>query len=566
MSPLSQSKQEALCCAAAEGMFDEVRDLLKDTTINVNSCGFDGYAALHYSCANDHRDIAELLLLHGADIDARSSFLESTPLMYACENGSFSTTELLLERGAFVHAKDTNGDTALHLACKYGNDASRRQIVKELLENGADPEEQNTKDKTPLDYGTIYERNDIVDVLARHPTSQEEEETEFTTVRETSFSRWEQKALCSAARYGIIDQIKGFLEDEFIDRNGSDSFGSNAFHEALQHACMYDHHDIAKLLLDHGVDIESTARKSEATPLTVSCSYGSVSTAKVLLDCGANVHAQDVWGDTPLHSACIPSDMYLGKQIAQELLAHGADPNVKNWNGETPLDVAKERGRNEIVDVLTRLQTDQEEEQTSDATVASSSDSASLVCLDDQTNLSTALTTQMEEFISKQVLSMEKRISANVDSIKVDIKQIHSSLKESLYSEVQNLLIESFSSLSDEIDTNISRCGEQHQAKPIASSVKESFDVQGTSAINKKVEKIASNSSTSKEVPLVHESYDQVAHASDLKNMIISTIVEGGDVLDTRIETILDRKLEHLVNDKVIGTVVTRELKNYLAD
>ena len=58
------------------------------------------------------------------------------------------------------------------------------------------------------------------------------------------------------------------------------------------------------------------------------------------LDAGADVNAQDWMGLTPLHNAA-------SKEIAELLIANGADMNAMNDEGETPLDWASTGYENE---------------------------------------------------------------------------------------------------------------------------------------------------------------------------------------------------------------------------
>ena len=86
-------------------------------------------------CCCGRRDIVKLLLDHGADLDAATSSINSTP--HACKNGDLFTTKLLLDRGCAVNFVDKYGKTALHHAC-LGRSCT--ECVKELLllAHGAD--------------------------------------------------------------------------------------------------------------------------------------------------------------------------------------------------------------------------------------------------------------------------------------------------------------------------------------------------------------------------------------------------------------------------------------------
>jgi|SRR6267154_3630670 len=71
---------------------------------------------------------------------------------------------------------------------------------------------------------------------------------------------------------------------------------------------------------------------------------------QVLLEYGVDVNAQNSYCDTPLEFASYGS----GEQsrVARLLIEQGADPNVRCWEGFTPLNRALERRRIEIAHVL----------------------------------------------------------------------------------------------------------------------------------------------------------------------------------------------------------------------
>lgn len=63
---------------------------------------------------------------------------------------------------------------------------------------------------------------------------------------------------------------------------------------------------------------------------------------------GTDVNQADPQGDKPLHVAARRGRLV----IARELLENGADPNAENQAGETPLQVALTEGKTQLADVL----------------------------------------------------------------------------------------------------------------------------------------------------------------------------------------------------------------------
>ncbi|KAI3994687.1 hypothetical protein MKX01_002303 [Papaver californicum] len=99
--------------------------------------------------------------------------------------------------------------------------------------------------------------------------------------------------------------------------------------------------------------LESGADKNDKdsigrTPLHNACSLGKVKCAQVLLEAGAVVDALDISKSTALHYAV--GCGYI--ECVQLLLDNGADVNLQNSEGKTPIDVAKQFNRQEILKLL----------------------------------------------------------------------------------------------------------------------------------------------------------------------------------------------------------------------
>ena len=67
---------------------------------------------------------------------------------------------------------------------------------------------------------------------------------------------------------------------------------------ALHWACCFGQKDIARELISHGADVNSTIHDSRSTPLILACFHGQLSTARLLLAAGADKRRVNKFGRT----------------------------------------------------------------------------------------------------------------------------------------------------------------------------------------------------------------------------------------------------------------------------
>lgn len=91
------------------------------------------HLAMHNRWTRDAESTIDLLLKHGADIEAKSR-RGQTPLQVACHYGNEEGVRFLLEKGADVGCRAWNGDSVLDLACTAWQPNTR--LVQALLAHG----------------------------------------------------------------------------------------------------------------------------------------------------------------------------------------------------------------------------------------------------------------------------------------------------------------------------------------------------------------------------------------------------------------------------------------------
>ena len=125
---------KALCAASYKGHMNIAGFLLQNCT-NINLKPQQGQyiycSILQAASSGGHKDITELLLEGGADVNAQGGE-HGNSLLAASLNGHKDTVELLLERGANANAQGGNFGNALQAASFRGH----KDIVELLLNHG----------------------------------------------------------------------------------------------------------------------------------------------------------------------------------------------------------------------------------------------------------------------------------------------------------------------------------------------------------------------------------------------------------------------------------------------
>lgn len=148
--------------AARKGNVAKVKELLDADPGLVSSKDKMGKTPLHYAAENDQKDVAELLIDHGADINTRDSNGGFAPIDLALSSYHYmDVLELLVARGADANHTADNGLTPLHEAALRG----QRDALPLLLSKGAKIDTQDGKGTSPLLWALMMGHVDAAEIL-----------------------------------------------------------------------------------------------------------------------------------------------------------------------------------------------------------------------------------------------------------------------------------------------------------------------------------------------------------------------------------------------------------------
>jgi ankyrin repeat protein len=155
----------------------------------------------------------------------------------------------------------------------------------------------------------------------------------------------EQIDLFEAAAVGKFDVVAHivFNHPDAVNLYADDGF------TPLGLACYFGQFEVARYLVLKGADVNLPANNgSNVFPLHSAAAGNYTDIARMLIEKGANVNVKQKAGSTPLHSAAQNGNL----ELLILLLENGADINVRMEGGKLPADLAREKGFDDIAEIL----------------------------------------------------------------------------------------------------------------------------------------------------------------------------------------------------------------------
>lgn len=148
-----------------------------------------------------------------------------------------------------------------------------------------------------------------------------------------------------AAATGQTQRLRELIaaDPSMVNSHSADGF------TPLGLAVFFGHADAVNALLEAGADVNLSSRESmKVAPLASASAARRYEIAQILIAHGANVNARAANDFTPLHESAASGKV----DFAKLLLDNGADVNAKTTEGKTPLDYAHAQNHEEMIQLL----------------------------------------------------------------------------------------------------------------------------------------------------------------------------------------------------------------------
>lgn len=147
-----------------------------------------------------------------------------------------------------------------------------------------------------------------------------------------------------ACKHGDTPQVLMMLQKEPELAYLKDKKGISA----LFHAVANGHDRIADALLNITRQPDDVESEKGFTPLLIATTNGHTVIVRLLLEHGANPNMRNFDGVTALHNAVFEKQI----DIVKLLLEHGADPAIQDRLGNTPVDLAQRSANPQLLQLF----------------------------------------------------------------------------------------------------------------------------------------------------------------------------------------------------------------------
>ncbi len=322
-------KDRALIEVAWRNDVAAARDLIARGA-DVNAKDHTQQSAYLIATSEGYAELLRLTLAHGADVHATDSY-NGTGLIRAADRGHVEVIRELLKTPIRIDHVNRLGWTALLEAVILGNGGPMHtETVRLLVRAGANADIADPGGLTALQHARKRGFREIEAILTGRDAA--------ATI---------DRALIEATARNDVEAARRLIAAG-ANVNAQDENRDSAFLLAGARGRL----EILKLTLAAGADLKSTNRYG-GTALIPACHYGHIETVRELLKTTIDVNHVNRLGWTALLEAVIlGGGGPVHVEIARLLVARGADVNLADNQGTTPLAHARQRGYRDLAAVL----------------------------------------------------------------------------------------------------------------------------------------------------------------------------------------------------------------------
>jgi ankyrin repeat protein len=252
------------------------------STMTLAGCG-----EFNISDAGMFDDVNDLQarVAQGEDINFQDMYGD-TPLINSVFFGNLENVQYLLENGANVQLKNYDGNNSI-LVWPILDKDDDEAILKLLLQYGANINEKDSANETPLHIAILFGRNKHVSMLV----------------------------------------------DNGVDVNVKGVNGMTPVAYVMESKVSENSISMLQKLIDGGADLNIKDIENQESPLDDAVYYGKPEFVRILLENGADPNIRDRFGETPIFEVC-KLKLDTGTQIIDLLLDYGADINARDLEGD----------------------------------------------------------------------------------------------------------------------------------------------------------------------------------------------------------------------------------------
>jgi uncharacterized protein len=151
--------------ASSLGRLDRAKSLIDQNPSLAIAYSPDGFALVALAAYLGQKETTEYLIGKGADVNAVARNTTGfTALTGAVANNHTEIAKLLVRRGAQVNYRYEGGFSPLMGASENGN----VELVNFLLENGADPSAKTKDGRTSMSFAKEKNHSEVIEILKKH--------------------------------------------------------------------------------------------------------------------------------------------------------------------------------------------------------------------------------------------------------------------------------------------------------------------------------------------------------------------------------------------------------------